>query len=282
MGGGVGGGVGVAGPPVPLDGSPLYSRLVRLTNAQWMRAVTEILQLEAPADLTRAFAAPVPAGTDFSNNEKTLFVDPRAEMDFEVGAEEAAALALQSTDTRARMYAGTDVGGFVRTIGRRAFRRPLTTDEEATYQKVFALGESLYGAGFSNGAGLVIRALLQSPKFLYRSELGPGGAPLDGYEAASKLSFLLLGTTPSDSLLDQAAAGDLDSAAGLETAARALLEQPPAVTVMRDFHQQLYHLARYDALDDAWVAPAARAEMTEVSHRFFDAVFTGERDWARF
>src|SRR4051812_17619593 len=34
-GGGVGGGA-VAGTPVPLDGSPVYARLVRLTNAQWM------------------------------------------------------------------------------------------------------------------------------------------------------------------------------------------------------------------------------------------------------
>ena len=172
------------------------------------------------------------------------------------------------------MYAGTDVAGFVRTIGRRAFRRPLTAEEEATYQKVFALGESLYGKGFSNGAALVLRALLESPKFLYRSEMVPGGAPLDGYEVASKLSFLLLGTTPSDSLLDQAAAGDLDSADGLETAARALLEQTAAVTAMRDFHGQLYRLGRYDGLDDAWVAPALRAEMAEVSYRFFDAVFT--------
>ena len=265
----------MAGPPVPLDGSPVYARLVRLTNGQWMRAVTDILQLDAPADLTRAFAAPVPVGTDFNNNEKNLFVDLQAEMDLEAGAEAAATLATDSADALARMYAGTDVAGFVRTIGRRAFRRPLTAEEEATYQAVFALGESLYGRGFSNGAGLVIRALLESPKFLYRSELVPGGAPLDGYEVASKLSFLLLATTPSDSLLDQAAAGDLDSADGLETAARALLEQPAAVAVMRDFHRQLYRLRRYDVLDDAWVAPALRAEMTEVSHRFFDAVFTG-------
>jgi len=259
---------------VPLDGSPIYARLVRLTNAQWMRAVTEILRLDAPPDLTRAFAAPVLANTDFSNNEKALFVDERAEMDLETGAEAAATLAVGSADALARMYAGTDVAGFVRTLGRRAFRRPLTTDEEATYQKVFALGESLYGRGFANGAGLVIRALLQSPKFLYRSELVPGGAPLDGYEVASKLSFLLLGTTPSDGLLDQAAAGELDSAAGLEAAARALLEQPAAVALTRDFHGQLYRLARYEVLDDAWVTPALRAEMTEASQRFFDAVFT--------
>ena len=143
----------------------------------------------------------------------------------------------------------------MRASGRRAFRRPLTADEETKYQGVFTLGEQLYGAGFANGAGLVIRAMLQSPKFLYRSELGPAGPPLDGYEVASKLSFWLLGTTPSDELLDMAAAGGLDAVDGLESVARAMLERPEAVEVMRDFHGQLYHLSLYDGLDDARAPP---------------------------
>ena len=105
------------------------------------------------------------------------------------------------------------------------------------------LGENLYGPGFANGAALVIRAMLQSPLFLYRSELGPSGQPLDAYEVASKLSFGLLGTTPSDDLLDLAAGGVLDDAAGIESNARAMLEAPAAVAVMRDFHGQLYQLS---------------------------------------
>ena len=158
-------------------------------------------------------------------------------------------------------------------MGRRAFRRPLTTDEEAKYQGIFALGERLYGAGFANGAALVIRAMLQSPKFLYRSELGPAGAPLDGYEVASKLSFWLLGTTPSDELLDAAAAGTLDSVDGLESAARAMLERPAAVEIMRDFHGQLYRLDLYDDVNRTDVPASIESELAETSARFFDAVF---------
>ena len=70
------------------------------------------------------------------------------------------------------------------------------------YLAVFLRGEELYGAGFENGAGFVVRTMLQSPHFLYRTELGPAGEPLTGYETASKLSFWLRGTTPSDALLD--------------------------------------------------------------------------------
>jgi len=112
--------------------------------------------------------------------------------------------------------------------------------------------------------------MLQSPKFLYRSELGAAGAPLDGYEVASKLSFWLLGTTPTDNLLDAAAAGALDSSAGVESAARAMLEASDAVAVMRDFHGQVYRL---DAAVEPGVPASLKPELTEASYRFFDAVF---------
>ena len=173
----------------------------------------------------------------------------------------------------ANVYAGTDSAGFVRTFGRRAFRRPLTTDKEDRYQKIFAVGEQLYGAGFNNGAALVIRAMLQSPKFLYRSELGPAGQALDGYEVASKLSFSLNGTTPSDALLDMAAAGRLDSADGIEQAARAMLETERAAAVMLDFHGQLYRLDQYGSLSSSPTLPPTWLELAEVSQQFFDSVF---------
>jgi hypothetical protein len=261
--------------PIALDGSPLYTRVQRLTNRQWERAVTDVLRLASATGWSPGLSTPIADdAVAFSNNEKALIVDQQAELDFESASESAAALATGSPDALAKLYPGTDASGFVRTVGRRAFRRPLTQDEEAKYAGVFALGEDLYGPGFANGAALVIRAMLQSPKFLYRSELGPAGAPLDGYEIASKLSFGLLGTTPSDELLDAAGAGALDASDGLEAAARAMLERPEAVEVMRDFHGQLYRLERYGDVDRATVPASTRAELASASYRFFDAVFT--------
>ena len=49
--------------------------------------------------------------TDFANNEKLLFVDRQAALDFEAGAEKAAAVATGSADALARLYAGTDAQG---------------------------------------------------------------------------------------------------------------------------------------------------------------------------
>ena len=274
-GGHTGGSTGSGSSSVHLDGSPIYTRLQRLTNSQWKSAVTDILRLAEPGELGDAFQPPVLAG-DFTNNEKGLYVDAQRALDFESGAEAAAALATGSPDALSRVYPGTDASGFVAAVGRRAFRRPLTPEEQAKYEGVFALGEELYGAGFANGAALVVRALLVSPHFLYRSELGPAGEPLDGYEAAAKLSFWLLGTTPSDALLDRAAAGELDSADGLENAARQMLDEPAAAEVMRDFHGQAYRLTRYAAIEKANVPgfdSALNAEFSEASSLFFDRVF---------
>jgi len=265
--------------PTPTDweGRPIYSRMVRLTNSQWQHAVTDILRLSAPPNFAEGFEPPYPYISDFTNNERVLNVGERQLQDYEAAAEAAAALATGSASALAALSDETTAEGFVRVFGKRAFRRPLTHDEEVKYQQVFTQGETLYGAGFANGASLVIRAMLQSPEFLYRSELGPAGEPLNGYELASKLSLLLLDTTPSDALLDIAAAGQLDSVDALEATARQMLEDPRARDALRTFHVELYHSdASYP---NYWsgvpeFTDALHAEFVEGSHRFFDDVFT--------
>ena len=82
---------------------------------------------------------------------------------------------------------------------------------------LFAKGATLAGDAqrFAKGAALVIRAMLQSPHFLYRTELGRRQRAAQWYEMAAKLSLWLRGTTPSDALLDAAAGpGQLDTADG--------------------------------------------------------------------
>ena len=275
---GGGGGPGGRGGPTPaalsLKGSPIFTRVQRLTNQQWARAVADVLRLDAATDLGQGLQAPAAGLGGFSNDEKLLFVDGPAERALEVATEDAAARATGTAEALTRLYGGTDAAGLVREVGRRAFRRPLSSDEEARYQRVFAVGEQLYGSGFGNGAALVVRALLQSPHFLYRSELGTAGAPLDGYEAAAKLSFWLLGTTPSDELLDAAGAGGLDSADGLERAALVMLARPDVVETLRDFHRQLYRVNTLEGLAASRAPPALRDELVASSARFFDTIFT--------
>jgi hypothetical protein len=271
---------GTGGAPngsINLEGNPFYTRVQRLTNSQWEHAVTDILRLSAPGDLGKDLVPPLFGAAEFSNNEKFLYVDQQSAAAFELAAEGAAALATGTPEALDALDAGTDGPAFVRAFGRRAFRRPLTDAEVTKYEEAFALGESFYGAGFANGASFVIRAMLQSPHFLYRSELGPAGEPLTSHEIASKLSFWLLGTTPSDALLDAADADALATVDQLEAVARDMLEDAAARSVMRDFHGQVHHMSRYRRVDTSRVTefpPVSGAELEEVSLRFFDGVFT--------
>lgn len=274
-GGAAGGSDGSVFEYVP-RGAPIYTRAQRLTNSQFEHAAIDILRLPATTDLKTGLVPPFEASMPFTNNEHLLTMDEPSVLAFEKAAEKAAALATESSEALARLYTGTDAEGFVRELGRRAFRRPLSDAEVTRYTRMFARGEELYGAGFGSGAALVIRAMLASPSFLYRTELGPTGKALSGYEIAAKLSLWLLDTTPSDELLDAAASGELDDVPSVLASARVMLDTPAASAMMRDFHRQLYRLDRFDGLakpQTPGFSDAVADEAKEASARFFERIF---------
>jgi hypothetical protein len=275
-GAGTGGGSSVA-MGIDLPGSPKYFRFVRLTNAQWANSVRDILKLAEPSPLAMGFQSPVSGTTDFSNNELLLDVNQRGRDDYQAAAEQLAEQVTASDAALATVYSGTDTEGFIRTLGRRAYRRPLTDAEVTTYTALFGTGSAMSGSksAFAKGAALVIRALLQSPYFLYRTELGANGAELNGYEVASKLSLWLRNTTPNDALLD--AAESLTSSDASVAQASTMLGEPTAAAVMREFHRQLLHFDRYSQISKIGVpaySESLNAEYLESSYLFFDRIFS--------
>ncbi|WP_437622540.1 DUF1592 domain-containing protein [Sorangium sp. So ce1151] len=130
-------------------------------------------------------------------------------------------------------------GQFIREFGRRAFREPLSDERFASYDALFAAEGT-----FEDGAKVVVSAMLQSPYFLYRHELGneAGGGvyELTPHEVASNLSYLLTGTMPDEALLQ---AADAAAAQG--------------VTLTSD--QIAQHALRL--LEDPTTRPLAEAEM---------------------
>jgi len=278
--GGSQGGAPIAPGTLNLEGSPKYYTIVRLTNSQWARSVQDVLRLDAPSGLEQNFQSPVIGTTDFSNNELVLDVNQDSWANFQSAAETLAAQVTATDAALARIYSGTDPAAFIQTLGRRVYRRPLTTGEQTSYRSLFDKGASLLGNGsaFAKGASLVIRAMLQSPFFLNRIEVGAKGTPLSGYEMASKLSLWLRGTTPSDELLDAAAGpGALDTAERAAALATTMLAEPAAATVMRGFHGELYHFERYAQISKLNVpnyTPALNGEFEEISNRFFDKIFS--------
>jgi hypothetical protein len=264
---------------IELDGTPQYFRAIRLTNEQWTNSVQSVLRLPEAPTLAESFSDAVTGTTDFDNNELVLSVDARGWTDFQAAAETLAAMVTADAALLGRVYSGSDAAGFITTVGRRVYRRPLTPAEVTGYQTLFDTGAALSGdkSAFAKGAMVVLEAMLQSPYFLYRTELGAAGTPLSTYEVAAKLSLWLRNTTPDDALLDAAATTSLATADGVALAAQQMLEDPAAKAVMRDFHGQFLHFNKFAMLSKSGVAtydPAINPELEEASYLFFDRLFS--------
>jgi hypothetical protein len=100
---------------------------------------------------------------------------------------------------------------FVTSFATKAYRRPATDAEVAALMTVYRAGADT--ATYVDGIQTVIQAVLESPGFLYVTELGDtplqDGSKLTQYELASSLSFLVTGDPPDDTLIAAAKAGDL-------------------------------------------------------------------------
>jgi len=91
---------------------------------------------------------------------------------------------------------------------------------------------------FEQGVRWVVAGMLQSPHFLYRTELGRRAGDnfeLTPYELATALSYLIWQTTPDDTLLGLAADGQLLDAAVLAAQVQRLIEDPRSVDMLADF-----------------------------------------------
>jgi hypothetical protein len=138
---------------------------------------------------------------------------------------------------------------FVTDFGRRVWRRPLTAAEIDRYAQL-ALGAATTLNDINAALMHTTSALLASPNFLYRVELGQpegGRYRYSGWEMASRLSYFLWNTTPDVELLAAAEAGKLVTADGLRGQVARLLGSPRARGFADNFGRELVGL---DDLDD--------------------------------
>jgi hypothetical protein len=257
--------------------------LHRLSRIEYDNTLGDLL-----ADTSRQGFAALPEDTHdpFDNDYTTQLVSGALIASAETLATDASARVLADVSRRDALVGCTPTGAadqacletFIRTFGRRAFRRPLADDEVSGY-----LGLSSFAVeakDFYTGVDLVLRAFLQDPSFLYRVEVGvpvagvPGLFRLGAFEIASRLSYFLLGSTPSDQLLDMAAAGQLDSVDGRRAAATALLADPRGQDRVKSFHA--FWLGYHQLPLSADIATPMRAESDALVKR---VVFEQQGDY---
>lgn len=167
---------------------------------------------------------------------------------------------------------------FISSFGRRAFRRPLTDAEVARYSALYT--DERKRSDHRGGIAQVVETMVQSPKFLYRSEIGVGtGAQhrLTSHEVAGLLSYMFTGDTPDATLSAAADAGALATAPQIEAQARRLLGSADARPTVRGLITRWAGIARLSDLTksaDVYpeFTPELRDSMARESERFIDTV----------
>jgi Protein of unknown function (DUF1592)/Protein of unknown function (DUF1588)/Protein of unknown function (DUF1595)/Protein of unknown function (DUF1587) len=162
----------------------------------------------------------------------------------------------------------------VADYGRRLFRRPLTPAETTTYATFLANESKIETTDpAATAVRSLVRVMLLSPDFLYRTELGnsvPGKVALSGYEIASLLSFSIADVPPDEALLQQAASGQLAKPEVREAEARRLLLLPGARERLGDFWRQYLSLSEFTPTAD--IDAATGAAIVQETTGFFDHV----------
>src|SRR5262249_26813285 len=172
---------------------------------------------------------------------------------------------------------------FFQSFPQRAFRRPAKAAELDRLRALYATASG--DGGFRVGIQTALAAILQSPSFLYREDLGSppldGRAALNEFELASELSFFLTGTMPDDELLAAAGEGRVHTPEDLRREGARLLQTPNArANLSQFFHQwlatnRLSGLTKDPAVYPAFNQTVANSMATELN-LFLDDVL-----WAK-
>src|SRR5450432_4093793 len=230
----VDGGAGGTTPCTPLP--PLTRRLWRLSVEQWDAAVQTLLSLPTAPVLTSRGGE---AGFAFFS-DVSLQVDNDMQFDMYTLSQTALTTIDSTVTTTLAPCTGTTASAqttcantFVSALAQKAYRRPLDTSEVTNLMSVYAQGAI---QDYKTGIELMIQAIVISPSFVYRTELGaPSTADASGkypdttltpYEVASQLAFTLLGTLPDAALTTAASNGSLSSTLGITTQINRLLALP--------------------------------------------------------
>jgi mono/diheme cytochrome c family protein len=134
----------------------------------------------------------------------------------------------------------------VAAMGKWLLRGPLEGREINVYSGIATTVGGASGS-FDQAVALMVEAMLQSPRFVYRVEKqsGSGAAWKAGpHEIASRMSYILWGAPPDEELMRAADSGALSDRARLEAQVRRMLADPRAVERSRQFAYEWLDLGR--------------------------------------
>jgi hypothetical protein len=172
------------------------------------------------------------------------------------------------------------------TLGRRAYRRPLSAEEVRELLAVYSDGEK--DGGFEAGIAAGLESILAGPDFLFRVENDPANTepdtayPVSDLELASRLSFFLWSSIPDDELLSVAEQGRLRQPEMLEQQVRRMLDDPRSQALVTNFAGQWLYMRSLSQLSpDPTLFPDFDGELRDGFRKelelFFESMLREDR-----
>ena len=136
----------------------------------------------------------------------------------------------------------------VTNLAERAFRRPVTNADIDPLMAFYDAG--FREGGFDTGIRDALSAVLASPQFIYRAEVGKGAGTvaLNDLELVSRLSFFLWSSVPDAELLKLAQESRLSKPSVLAAQVKRMLADDRAKSLSKDFAFQWLGLAKLDTI----------------------------------
>ena len=275
--------------------TPGRAPLRRVTRFEYNNIVRDLLgDTTQPA---KAFPSEE-IGNGFGNDAdaqsvSSLLAEQYSQVAEQVAQRATEPAALAKLDPCAQNVSANAEAGCARSIveklATRAYRRPLVAGEADELLALYTAARS--GATFRIALATAIEALLQTPDFLYRIELGvadrakPELRRPSGYEMATRLAFLFWGSLPDPQLTAAAASGELETDAGVLAQAKRLRDDPKARPILRFFFDNLLPISSLAQLErDPAVypsySPAVGALLREETQRFLEyEIYEGSGTW---
>ncbi len=232
---------------------PAPGTLRRLTRSQFRTAIRDLLG--ESIDVTELEADSVNSG-DFPMTGASVVSTSRTGVDQYQTVIEKAVGAVFADETKRQALLGcvpaaiagdACVQTYLERFGRRAWRRPLEVTEVNRLTAIADNAATELGS-ITEGVRWATVAVLASTNFIYRAELGApgldGALRFTGYEMAARLAFLIWNSVPDDALLDEAAAGTLQTTDGVRAAAERLLSSSFGREAIGNFAEEYMRLER--------------------------------------
>ena len=264
-------------------GQPDANWLRRLTTVEYIETIRSLFAIDISKEAHALLPREVRAD-GFSNTAYNLNV----ELKHIEAYQRLAGIIVQRIDIdafRSRFkkrvtFTDNDMGDLIKKIGQSILRGPLENREVIAYRGIATTLAATEDGSIREATSLIIEAMLQSPRFLYRMERQRGDGsvqPLDEFELASRMSYLIWGGPPDAKLFRAAANGDLYGEESIRIQVDRMFQDPRARTQAERFFADWLNLPRLDYLQPspekfpAW-NPALAKDMQQETIVFFREV----------